>query len=89
MMQGDIKITVWYGDAMTLNTVHMDITTMLQGAATIWYGDVGLTLFSMHFVLLSLTLLSGLLKDTFILKSENILFHNVIQQKHLQQAPSG
>ena len=79
-MQGEIKITVWYRDAMTLNTVHRYIATM------IWYGDVGLTLFSMHFVLLTLTLLSGLLKDTLILKSENILFHNVIEQKRLQQA---
>ena len=71
-MQGEIKITVWYGDAMTLNMVHRDIATMLPGAARIWYGDFGLTLFSMHFVLVTLTLLSGLLRDTFILKSENI-----------------
>ena len=43
--------------AMTLNTVH--IATMLQEGPTIWYGDyVTPTGFSMHFVMLTLTLLN-------------------------------
>ena len=44
---------------------------MLQGAVTIWYRNVAPTGFSMHFVLLTMTLLNsaevldGLLKTTF------------------------
>ena len=45
-------------DAMTLNTVHRDIATMLQEAATIWYRDSAPTHMTMHFVLLTLTLLN-------------------------------
>ena len=44
---------------MTLNTVHRDINTMLLGDATIWCGDVVPIGFSMHIVLLTLTLLNS------------------------------
>ena len=44
---------------MTLNTVHRDIATMLLGDATIWCGDVAPIGFSMHIVLLTLTLLNS------------------------------